>query len=288
MKHIKLEMPSSYKIAHLGDIHKYVTGYPHKTVRRAIQKIKSEKNYFVGYGGDIFDSMSPQDKRYVHGQYEGNMARLQDQVVAGLEEHEPIADRTLWGISGNHELRMINTWDATKSFLEGLGCNIYGPKENSAYLLKADLGDIRLLDWHGSGFISSNANDDYIMIENEKRSVKKKLRKLPGDDCEVLIMHHIHKIRIIPPTDRETLKLVSDGNKLKAFYPKPVRKYYDKENYYYDINDRWYASSGAFLPTYAEGFSGYGEVKGYRPSEMGWCYTEVKNGRLVGVMEETF
>lgn len=288
MKHITCDMPGSYKIAHFGDIHKYVHGYPYKTVQKAIHKIKSEENYFVAYGGDIFDTMEPQDKRYVHGQYEGKYERLQDQVTAGIEEHEPIADRTLWGITGNHEYRQVNIWDATKSFLEGLGCNIYGPKEQSAYLLKADLGAIKILDWHGAGVISSNANDDYIMIENEKRSVKKKLRKLPGDDCEVLIMHHIHKCRIIPPTDMDTLKLVSISGELQDFYPKPTRKYNTKDRYYYDINDRWYASSGAFLPTYAEGFSSYGELKGYRPSEMGFCYTKVKNDKLVGVFQEVF
>jgi hypothetical protein len=288
MKHIILELPGSFEICMFGDLHGFVTGFPDKTVQRAIDHIKSGKNRYFATGGDMIDVMSVQDNRYVHGQNKGQFERGQDQADGVINLLNPISDKLLWGIMGNHEARQRNMMDWTNYILSGLGCGIYENDRESAYLLKAHVNHFKFLDWHGSGYISSNANDDYIMKENERRSVKKKLRRLPGDDCEVLVMHHIHKMRIIPPTDSETMKMISMGEKLKSYYPPPAKKYIDKENYYYDINDRWYASSGAFLPTYTEGFSGYGEVKGYRPSEMGYVKIVVKNDKLVKVMEQIF
>ena len=124
------------------------------------------------------------------------------------------------------------------------------------------------------------------MVNNGER-VKRVLSKLGGvDDCEVAVMHHIHNIYIVPPTSTETLRTINVKGRLKAVYPKePVRKYITKDSYYYDDDDRWYASSGAFMSSYVEGFSTYAERRGYRPSDMGYVKTIVRKGKVEKVEE---
>jgi len=290
MKHVTIDsVPESYRLGFFGDLHFAVKGFPMELVKRAVRKVRASKHYYLALGGDMIDSMLPSDPRYIVGQYMGKLERVGEQARGVVEILEPVADRILWGIQGNHERRVLNTIDVTKRLiLEPLGVEVYGKDEDSSYLLKAQLGDLRVLDWHGSGMVRSNANDDYIMEENERRSVKKKLRRLPGDDCELLVMHHIHKMRVVPPSKPNILKLVSHKGELKAVYPTPSRKYIDDEKYYYDIDDRWYASSGAFFPNYVEGSSSYGEVYGFRPTEMGWVTMLVEDGVIKDVYKEVF
>ncbi len=288
MKHIQLEMPSSYKVAFFGDLHYAVVGYPDKTVKRAMDRIKAEKNYFVATGGDMIDCMKPQDSRYVHGQYPGKLFRVMEQIKGVKQELEPIGDRIKWGVTGNHEFRYINEIDVTKDILEHFNCNVYDEGEDSSWMMIAQLNDIIIAQHHGKTVPSSKAGSTQQRITNGSEMVKRRLRELPGDDCEAIIAHHIHRMHIAEPTTHKMLKFTNQGGELKSFYPEISKKYLPDGRYYYDDDDRWYATSGGFMPTYSEGFSGYGERKIYRPTEMGYIYLEVKNDKLIKIDKEIF
>jgi len=285
-------MPGSYEHYFLGDFHFFVIGHPTNKVKRLIRKICSKKNATVSIGGDVIDGMQLQDPRFKLGQYSGKFERAEAQVHEAVKVLEPLTGRVKWVLHGNHELRVWNIMDVAKKIARQLQCTCYeedltyNDKVHSVMQIKADFGSCRVLNGHWEWYVNSWANDDYICYENERRSLKKRLCKVGGvDDCEVAVAHHIHKIHAIPPSSPQFMKTVSKHERLKAVYPTPTKKWIDQKRglYYYDRDDRWYGSSGGFMPSYVEGFSTYAERKGYKPTEMGCVKMVVKNDKLVGL-----
>jgi len=283
---------------YLGDTHFLVRGYPMKTLNKMIKIIKDDPNATFSLGGDIIDAMNVQDSRYMHGQYEGNSDLVDAQIIWAVKKFKPIADKLLWVLYGNHERRVWNITDVAKRIAAGLGCDCYGNPEDKDYMLpdnrsvmmvKADFGAFKVLNGHWEWYVNSMANDDYIAWENERRSLKKRMCKIGGvDDCEAVVCHHIHKIHVIPPSKPSFMKMISTkSGKLITKYPKPNKIWIDKKNdlYYYNRDDRWYGSSGAFMASYVDGFSTYAERKGYKATEMGCVMSIIENNKFKGLKE---
>lgn len=284
----KDNVAGSHEHYYLGDFHSFVAGYPIRTLKEQLRMISTKKNATFSLGGDNTDSMNPLDPRWKIEQYDPGMQKSDQQIDALLELLDPIADRCLWVLAGNHEQRVWNITDIAKRLAEGLGCNCYDGYKCSNISAKVDFGSYKVLDGHWEWYISSAANDDQVAWENERRALKKKCRNVGGvHDCEAVVEHHIHKIHMVGPSSKNFMKLISYNGKLKSLYPHVEKIWIDKKKgqYYYHQDDRWYGSSGGFMPGYVEGISTYVEKKGYKPTEMGCVKAVVKNNKFRGLEE---
>jgi len=281
MKHLSYEMPGSYEHHFPADYHVYVNGFNEKRVHRYFKKnIMSKKNATFGSMGDLIDTMNPMDSRFKFDAQDPKYAKTDSQMDFLIEMLKPYQDRCLYIGEGNHEYRVWNTINVAKKIAEGLEADY------ATFTAKIDFGSFKVLDWHGFGAVNSRAGDMQQRINNERLMIKRKLRDVGGvHDCDVAIMHHIHKSRIAQVSCDKDIIMVSNNGKLKASYPKPSRIWIDKKKgtYYIPEDDRWYGSSGAFFQGYVEGFSTYIESRGYRPTEMAMLKMVVKNDRLQGL-----
>lgn len=285
MKHIDLRetMPSNFELFMGGDDHVGNSGLTTDGLKKINAMIKSKKNAFLSKGGDQVEAISVTDKRFTLESHGGRHARVDSQINEWRELHDDVLDRLLWVLWGNHEGKLQNLIDIVAGLVKDTrAVNAQG------YLVKVAFPGFHLMDWHGSGVISSKSGDEMQRRVNEQISMKRKLRELPGDDCEVSVMHHIHKMRIHPPSSR--IDMVSDFNldtPLQAVRKVAGRIPIDpkRETYRIAEDDRWFASSGALLKAYIEGSSTYAEDRGYRPTELGCIKLTVIKDELKSIEE---
>jgi len=281
------KMPGSYEFAATGDQHGGNMDIMWKAFPSFRRWVVASKNRYWGSGGDQIEAIAVDDKRFQIDNHVGNrnspdhpvenigrFTRVKNQCDFFVQQMDAIADKGLYMLDGNHELKHRKITFFAQEMAEALGID-YG-----TYTVKADFGAFKLYDWHGSGGCNSKAGDQMQRYNNECIWVKRRLRDLAAD-CDVMIMHHIHKIRIHPPT--LPLMLMDDGVKIIQDYPAPVRIPLDNGRYYIQESQRWYASSGSMLRSQAIGHSGYAEIAGYSPNELGFVVVKVKNDKLVSV-----
>ena len=72
-----------------------------------------------------------------------------------------------------------------------------------------------------------------------------------------------------------------EKKKIKQHYVKPHPK-----QEWIPTEQRWYVNTGAVLKLYGEGVSGYAEVAGYDPIELGFAVVEVRDRMVQGVRLE--
>lgn len=84
-----------------------------------------------------------------------------------------------------------------------------------------------------------------------------------------MAMGHYHKLIIAKP--EEELYLIDIKNEIKSQYTQSQGGID-----YIDPNLRYYCCTGSFLKLYGElGVSGYGELFGFAPTELGFCVIDM-------------
>lgn len=265
-----------YKVTdtHVGNV-----AISEKTIKRAIAEIRSKKNSRVVFGGDQLETICIGDKRYdisVHGH---RMARMNAQRDAFMELFEPIADKVLWILDGNHERHICNYYLPNKDIADEWH-TVYA----NGTLVKAIFPDFRMASWHGSGSVGSRAGDALQRATNLLIALKRNMRSLPVDDCDIVACGHYHQCLLHPPENK--LILVSEGLDLKHHYTQPGRVYIgDQREGKYRIHeeDRWWMCCGGFLKAYSEDLPSYTEDAGLQATEMGYGHIQIKKGKPVVV-----
>jgi UDP-2,3-diacylglucosamine pyrophosphatase LpxH len=273
-------MPGSYEFVFAGDDHHCVRGYSHKALAGFIHRVKAKKNTFVGIGGDNIDCMNPLDPRYEVDMYKTLHARASSQRDEFIQSYTPLKGRILYIMDGNHEERIHNVFEVSKDIAKAFEVPYAGR------LAKLHFPTWKALHWHPECTVYSAAKDATQRYINECLSIKTKLMNVGGaSDCDGLVMGHIHKVRILPPSCLRELITPSKGMKLIHKYPQPIRKQLDGDTYYYDPNDQWFASSGSLMTSYVEGYTSYAEKRGYHPTDLGFVAAVVKNDKFQGLKE---
>jgi len=279
------EMPGSFSVFPPGDTHLGNPLFREKPLRRFIDYVLTKKHAVVGWGGDLIETIAPGDKRYKIKAVDPTKTRADLQWRAFLALADPLKDRTEWVLQGNHEDKIENIVDVTNEIALGLDA------VNGNVMAKIDFGCFRLFDWHGWGRCNSRAGDPRQRRTNEEIFVKRQMRDQAGD-CDVMVMHHIHKMYVHKPTSQ--LVMTHDANVpgggLRGRYTQPTRIPLPDERYYIPEEHRWYASSGSFLGAQDETgtFSPYTEKFGLPPVDLGCVEIIVKNDKLQGVKRRVF
>ena len=272
-------VPESYHKFLITDIHTGNSATSISTVEEAVRMVRKYKRYRVSLLGDQFEAINVTDKRFDVACHGGRASLLNDQRDFLLELLDPLHGHVDVVLDGNHERVFKNTMLINKDVAKALGA-VYA----NGTFAKLIYPKWRMGAWHGSGRINSRAGDDMQRMVNELIALKRNMRSLPIDDCEIAVVGHYHRLLLHDPRPR--LLMVSDAgtNKLKAVYSKPGRIDTGKFGAYrVPEDDRYYMCCGAFLRAYEEDRPAYTEDWGVRASEMGFGHIEIKNGMPVKV-----
>jgi hypothetical protein len=118
-------------------------------------------------------------------------------------------------------------------------------------------------------------------------ALKRKLRRLPAQDCELIACGHYHFLKkYVPP---RPLTIVTDprSKKLKQHYPKPQKLWLDQENGMYRLHedDVHYLCCGSALKGYKEDTCSYIEQRGFSPTELGFMQVTIEKDHIKKVQE---
>ena len=278
-------MPSNFELVLAGDFHVGNADISEHKIQRLKAKLKAKKNIFMSLGGDQLEAIDVSDKRFNLDEHTGGgmSSRIDMQRNAFIEYFTEVSDKILWILDGNHEVKWWNQFRPSNDIAEAFKTTY----ANGA-MCKAIFPGFRLLDWHGCGYINSKAGDSAQRASNNRISLKRKLRDLPGADCEVVSCHHFHKIIVAPPN--EIMEMISDkeNSKLVSHYTKPQRIWIDQKKDLYRLpeDDKWFVCSGSFLRSYVEGRMSYAERFGYKPTQLGVLIVKVKNDKVVDIQPD--
>ena len=276
---LRNKLPDDFVLLLIGDLHIGNNAVDIELLNRYIKYVIDHPEVYVSLGGDQIEAIVPTDKRFDLDCVDGTYNKADVQAKKVVELFEPIKDRVLWILDGNHEDKIKNTLNVSAYIADKLGIK-YGTTT-----IKADFGIFKVLDWHGRGSCNSVVDDEVQAYNNEAKSVKRKLRRI-CHDCEFNFMHHIHKIRRWEP--KSYLRVVDDGRNIRDGYINLnviPRIPLDNGLYYINDKDRYYASSGSVLRTYVLGHSTYSEKAGYETTDLGFVYLEVKNNKFLKLGE---
>lgn len=273
-------LPSDFELFITGDSHMGNAAHCENGPKTFVQRVKRKKHAYVLCLGDNIETISVTDPRFdldVHRNRAPRYDAQRDEFIAAFDK---IGDRFLWILDGNHERRIKNIAQPNRDIAKAFNA-VYA----EGTIAKALFPGFRILTWHGWGVVNSYAGDEKQRRTNELIALKRKLRRLPGADCEVVVSGHYHKLLLHAPDPR--LLLVSDGakNELVQHYTHPSRICVDEEKGLYRIpeEERFYMCCGSFLKAYDESVPSYAEDWGLEATELGYGHIVVKNDKITKV-----
>jgi hypothetical protein len=280
MRQITFRVPSpNFNLILTSDTHEGARSQDESGVARIIDFIGSGKNNFFAFLGDEIEAITIDDKRYSPAAYERYTPDLQAKAV--VNKFKPIRKKGVIWMDGNHPLKlwkhgMITRDDVAKPL--GIPWGTYTAivdfQDKYGSMFKSFMT-------HGYGTLRSAADDPLRRLSNMKLQLKRKLASKVGD-CQLMAMGHAHKLLVAEP--EPWLTLTSENGKLHQSYAVPV-----PGPGFIHPDHRWYVCSGGFLKTYsADGeFSGYPEVMGLDPVELGAAVVRVRDRKIVSIERMT-
>jgi len=228
-----------------------------------------------GCMGDALECIHVGDKRYDPNVHRGKMAVLNAQIDTWMELHEPILDRCIFLLDGNHEEHIIKTFNPAEEIaLRSSGDIAYGGRT-----ITVNLGGWKLFATHGSRSVNSRAGDASQRENNDCISIKRLLRDLRSD-CKVMAMGHIHKLRIQEPIEKINLLTGEDGELWESYGCD-----YETSDGVMHEDARWFCSTGSFVRGYINGATTYVEKAMYPPTELGFIKISTR-GYQVDIVEK--
>ena len=274
MKRIEFEIPLNCEILAIGDTHIGSVLCHRGGISKLISYIKSDPARYWVHMGDWIEAITSDDPRYSAD--ESQQAIPLKQAQDAIDLFKPIADKGICGLAGNHERKLHRYGDLAAFICEGIGIH-YGTYA-ARVIFKTEKKDIfKSFLWHGptKGQISSSAKDWEQRQANMRAALKMKL-KYKMADCAVMLMGHVHKLIVVEPTRQ---LIIRDGKESVKHDYLSGRQTGD----YIDPDLRWYGCTGSFMKLYVDGVSGYAEVAGYDPTELGYLKIQIKGSVIQNI-----
>jgi predicted phosphodiesterase len=275
MQRISFEIPLDCEIVAMGDTHLGSAMCHVSGIRKVIEYIHNGSNRYWLHMGDWIEAIATDDKRYEHDTTQQPIPLKQ--AKEAVKVFSSISKRCIVGLTGNHENKLHRYGDLAEYICENLKIP-FGTY--SARVKFTHSGNIlfRAFVWHGPtrGAINSSAKDWEQRQANMRASLKMKLKYKYGD-CAVMLMGHVHKLITVEPTSQLYLH---DGG---ASGTKQGYLTGRQSGSFIDPDLRWYGCTGAFLKLYEDGVSGYAEIAGYDPVELGYLLIKIKGGKIENI-----
>jgi hypothetical protein len=279
MELISREMPANYNLIHTGDLHFGPANCNEEAIFEMVEYIASTPDTYVAIVGDSIDAIIIGDKRMHVTSFQGNTIKTpQQQSDRFIEIFWPIRDRILFIQLGNHEFKLINTFDFVLEWCNRLEVPWGGIMAKFIHLHEGK-PQWKGFFCHGNGSIKSQAKDPIQALANQRALLKKKLQHL-ASDVVYMGQGHTHNMLLVNPTIQNHLHLIDDGKKIKQTYRVDV----DQTAEYINSEARWYGCCGSFLSTMSQpgkGLISYGEMACYPPVEQGYIKLKIRDHKMV-------
>ena len=294
MRLLSYEMPKDWNYFLFGDSHigaalRHDKGF-HQLVdmmNSPYEGLPAKCNYGIDHG-DILEAITIDDPRY--SVFDTREACILSQMEMAKKEYWPIRKKLLTILDGNHPFKLHKFGPVTNSICKNLGVR-FGTWTAKLTFKHKDKLQFKHFATHGSGSISSIADDIERRKVNMLLSLKRKLRDMAGD-CYLGSMGHTHKLFISPPS--EVLYLTDDEKGIKQHHKVPKMVGYIPPDF------RWYVNTGSFLKVYGDTVvegddvpmersmlgSGYAERAMYPPLQLGYAVALIRDNSLVGIKKE--
>jgi len=277
---IDCSLPPNHTIVLAGDSHEGNSFKHYKGYKSMIDYVAGAKDRYLVHMGDMIDSVVSSDiRRYQYEVVSPQSPKPLQQAIFAADELEPIKDKILGIHQGNHEYDLQRFGDFTKDII----CkrlDVPYATWSAVYTVTDKKGNpkYKFFCTHGSGSVNSRAKDNAQRDMQLQLSLKKKLEELPGADCSLMAMGHIHKLIVKPPTPQQ---YVTSSGKARRLTAKTVDHMEFGDIVHED--SRWYIATGSFLKSFELGVSGYAERAMYAPAELGYIKVTVKNYKIKAV-----
>lgn len=265
-------MPMDFDLIDHGDTHIGDLLMHRKGLEKVFDYILSEPNRYWLHKGDWIEAITTDDKRFNIETSDFKIMTPSEQRDKAIKIYERVAERGLVGLFGNHEAKLHRYGNLAKEICEGL--NIRYGTYSCRIIFKH--GKHKLFNGfftHGRWQFNSNAKDYEQRQANMKAMLKMKLKYLVGD-CAIQSCGHSHKLMFAAPTNQLYLHDTPYGLQQKYLSGKQT-------GFFIDPDHRWFGCSGSFLKLYQDGITGYGEIAGYQPLELGVLVWHVRDGLIV-------
>lgn len=274
MERLSTEIPLDCELVALGDTHIGSALCNRSGIRRVIDYIGAEPARYWLHMGDWIEAIATDDPRYDVQSTEQPIPLIQARDA--IEMFRPIAGRCIVGLAGNHELKLHRFGNLAEFICRELGIT-YGTYASRVRFYHGTKTLFRAFLWHGPtrGAISSNAKDYEQRQANMRAALKMKMKYKMGD-CAIMLMGHVHKLIVVPPSRQLYLRDGADGMVGDYLAGQQTGKWIDPDL-------RWYGCTGAFLKLYQDGISGYAEIGGYDPVELGCLLIRIAGGRIASI-----
>ncbi len=235
--------------------------------------LNHDRNYGVHHG-DILEGIMVDDPRYDRLMIPEDSAVPLEQAKSCVKNLEPIKDKLLTVLEGNHPLKLARFGLLTKWVCDQLSVE-YGTWTTKFTIKTTNKERLMYKSYHTHGRkgIISTADDPKRRKVNKELILKRHLKFKMGD-CILMCKAHTHQLLCCEP-ERELIIIGED--KLQADYTGLG------EGYYIHPDSRFYVSTGGFGILYGENISGYAEIGEYDPIEIGFAVAKVRDCRMVGV-----
>lgn len=281
MEIIRKELPPNCTIVDTGDWHIGALNCHMKGIQKMLKRIADDPTCYVVLKGDLIEAIAPNDKRFAHCSQDVQFRTAQDQADYLIKVLTPIKDRVLAVLLGNHEWKLINSFDIAKHLHQELGIP-YGGYSCVVQVSNGKNTKFKMFLTHGSGAGKSNAKDPIQRAANMAASLKLKLERSGFADCVYMSMGHRHQAIVVPPTIDSEIQLTTDATHIHQTY----RSHDDQSAKRIPPDARWYACQPSFLRLYSSPGQfaiSYAEIAGYPPAELGWLEVDVKNHEIENV-----
>lgn len=270
MKLLHKKCPDSFDLVLFGDTHEGTLLRDKKGVQKCIDFIASSKiPCYAIHMGDAIEAIKPDDPRY-DPKLCTNKVPL-EQAYEVIEQLKPIKRKLITCLLGNHEMKLHLFGNITELICNQLGVP-YGTYSCKVTFQFSNNEVLKIFCHHGFGSINSYAKSPIQRQTTMLEALKRKLAFKHGD-IQIAAMGHTHKLLICPPISE--LYLTSDQERMYQNYTADVHngKYIHPDN-------RWYFNTGSFLKLYQDGVSGYADIFGYDPVELGFVVIEIRDRQV--------
>lgn len=285
MKIFKKTIPLDCNIFLFGDLHigsrlVYEKGIDSLIVKilHSYEGLPASKNFALNHGDDI-EAIVIDDKRFDLETTKEISVLAQCEYV--IKKLKPIKKHLIAILDGNHPRKLWKFGNLAQFIANELN-TIYGTwSVRINYQDKKSNLLFKHYAAHGFGTIQSKVRPRCRSEVNKRIKLVSLLEGKAGD-CALMSMGHTHQLLVKKPEDY--LFITDDGHDLVEAY---IRNYRVPQNSFYLPEDqRFYVNTGTFLRTFLKDVSGYGEIKGYDPIQLGYAVALVRGGKIVDVKIE--
>lgn len=256
------------KIWNLSDLHVGSAGCAEGLIKRDVARIREDPCAFWIGGGDYADFIGYRDKRFnpnTMAQWvkvsdlgdigRASMARVRDMLA-------PIKHKCLGLLAGNHETKYqlthehegLHAWLCMELDAPSLGyCALFDVEFIRTPCKKPHIVDaknaqpgratFRIFAHHGAGHATTPGG-----------KLNKLISFMDSFEADIYFLGHVHdqvgRRQVVLGADRKCEKITQ--------------------------KERLGVISGSYLRTYSDGVTSYGEIKGYKPVNLGAAYVEIK------------